>query len=75
MYPTYSSFPQFRRCNIHIIDNGHRHIFPYFLTLSLDRFDDTKEEITIRKLKKDRQHRDLHNITHKTKDRVTRTPL
>lgn len=56
MYPTYSSFPQFRRCNIpiidkghrHIIDKGHRHIFPYFLTLSLDRFDDTKEEITIR---------------------------
>lgn len=48
MYPTYSSFPQFRRYNIPIIDKGHRHSFPYFLTLSLDRFDDTKEEITIR---------------------------
>ena len=47
--------------------------------------DNTKGVIRIRKSKKDRQHNgkkkkdkrtntDLHNIKHKTKDRVTRTP-
>jgi len=49
-------------------------------------FEDIKGVIRIRKLKKDRQHNDqkkkdkrtnndLQNITNKTKDRVTRTPL
>jgi hypothetical protein len=48
--------------------------------------DDTKWVIRIRKSKKDSQqngqmkkdkrtNNDLQNITHKTKDRVTRTPL
>jgi hypothetical protein len=50
-----------------------------------NEFEDIKGVIRIRKLK-DRQHNDqkkkdkrtnndLQNITHKTKDRVTRTPL
>jgi len=49
-------------------------------------FEDTKGIIRIRKSKKDRQHNgqnkkeirtnnDLQSITHKTKDRVTRTPV
>ena len=52
----------------------------------IKEFEDTKGVIKIRKSKKDRQHNgqkkkdkrtnnDLQNITHKTKDRVTRTPL
>jgi len=51
-----------------------------------EEFEDIKVVIKIRKSKKDRQHNDqkkndertnnnLQNITHKTKDRVTRTPL
>ena len=51
-----------------------------------EEFEDTKRVIWIRKSKKNRQHNgqkkkdtrtnnDLQNITHKTKDRVTRTPL
>jgi hypothetical protein len=51
-----------------------------------EEFEDTKRVIWIRKSKKDRQHNeqkkkdkkksyDLQSITHKTKDRVTRTPL
>jgi hypothetical protein len=51
-----------------------------------EEFEDTKGVIKIRKSKKDRQHNgqkkrnrrtnnDLQNTTHKTKDRVTRTPL
>ena len=47
----------------------------------MEKFEDTKEVIRIRKSKKDRQHNgqkkkdkrtnnDLQNITHKTKDRV-----
>ena len=49
-------------------------------------FEDTKEIIRIRKSKKNRQHNgqqkkdkrtnnDLQNLTHKNKNRVTRTPL
>ena len=56
----------------------------YFLVY--EEFEDTKGVIGIRKLKKDRQHNgqkkkgkrtnnDPHNMTHKTKNRVTRTPL
>ena len=52
----------------------------------IKEFEDTKGVIKIRKSKKDRQHNsqkkkdkrtnnDLQNITHKTKDRVTRTAL
>ena len=50
-----------------------RHINP---TLSKDELEDIKGVIRIRK-SKDRQHKkpDLQNITHKTKDRETRTPL
>jgi len=55
-------------------------------TFQEEEFDDTKWEIRIRKSKKDSQHNgqmkkdkrtnnDLQNITHETKDRVTRTPL
>jgi len=51
-----------------------------------EEFEDTKVVIRIRISKKDRQHNgqkkkykgtnnNLQNITHKTKDRVTRTPL
>ena len=51
-----------------------------------EEFDDTKGVIRIRKSKKDRQHNgqekkdkrtnnDLQNITQKTKDQATRTPL
>jgi hypothetical protein len=51
-----------------------------------EEFEDTKGVIKNCKSKKDRQHNgrkktdkrtnnDLQNITHKTKDRVTRTPL
>ena len=51
-----------------------------------EKFEDTRGVIRIRKWKKDRRHNcqkkkdkrtnnDLQNITHKTKDRVTRTPL
>jgi hypothetical protein len=51
-----------------------------------EEFKDTKEAIRIRILKKNKQHNgqkkkdkrtnnDLQNITHKTTDRVTRTPL
>ena len=51
-----------------------------------EEFEDTKGVIRSRKSKKDRKHNgqtkmdkmtnnDLQNITHKTKDRVTRTPL
>jgi hypothetical protein len=51
-----------------------------------EEFEDTKEVIRFRKSKKNRQHNDqkktekrtnndLQNITQKTKDRVTRTPL
>jgi len=51
-----------------------------------EEFEDTKGVIKIRKSKKVRQHtgqkkkdkrtnNDLQNITHETKDRVTRTPL
>ena len=51
-----------------------------------EEFKDTKEAIRIRILKKNKQHNgqkkkykrtnnDLQNITHKTKDRLTRTPL
>jgi len=54
-------------------------------SLLQDEFEDTKRVIRIHK-SKDRQHNgqkkkdkginnDLQNITHKTKDRVTRTPL
>jgi len=50
-----------------------------------EEFDDIKWLFIIRKSNKDRQHNgqkkkdkrtnnDLQNITHKTKDRVTRTP-
>jgi hypothetical protein len=53
---------------------------------SKEKFEDTKRVIRIHKSKKDRQHNgqkkkykrsnnDLQSITHKTKDRVTRTPL
>ena len=49
-------------------------------------FEDTKGIIRIRKSRKDRKHNgqnkkeirtnnDLQSITHKTKDRVTRTPV
>ena len=52
----------------------------------LVQFEDTKEIIRIRMSKNDRQHNDqrkkdnrtnsdLQNITHKIKDRVTRTSL
>ena len=52
----------------------------------MKEIEDTKEVIRIRISKKDRQHNvqnkkdkgthnDLQNITQKTKDRVTRTPL
>ena len=52
----------------------------------IKEFADTKGVIRICKSKKDRQHNvqkkkdkgtnnDLQHITHKTKDRVTRTPL
>ena len=52
----------------------------------IEEFEDTKGVIRIRKSKKGRQHNgqkkkdkrtnnDLQNIAHKTKDRVTRTPL
>ena len=51
-----------------------------------EEFEDTKRVIRIRKSKKNRQHNgqkkevkrtnnDLQNITHQTKDRVSRTPL
>ena len=51
-----------------------------------EEFEDTKEVVRIRKSKKDRQHNgqkqkdkrtnnDPQNITHKTEDRATRTPL
>jgi hypothetical protein len=51
-----------------------------------EEFEDTKEVVRIRKSKKDIQHNgqrqkdkrtnnDPQNITHKTKGRVTRTPL
>ena len=47
-----------------------------------EEFEDTKWVIRIRKSKKDGYHKkdkrtnnDLQNITHKTKDRVTQTPL
>jgi hypothetical protein len=46
-----------------------------------EEFEETKGVITIRKSKKDRQHngqkkkRQSTNITQKTKDRETRTPL
>jgi len=51
-----------------------------------EEFEDTKEVTRNRKLKKDRQHNgqkkkykgtnnDLQNITHKTKDPVTSTPV
>jgi hypothetical protein len=54
--------------------------------LLLVQFEDTKEIIRIRMSKNDRQHNDqrkkdnrtnsdLQNITHKIKDRVTRTSL
>ena len=54
--------------------------------LSKEKYADTKGVIRICKSKKDRQHNvqkkkdkgtnnDLQHITHKTKDRVTRTPL
>ena len=60
-----------QKCNIHQIKN---------------ELKDTKGVITICKSKKNRQHngqkdkarrtnKDLQNITHKTKDRVTRTQL
>ena len=50
------------------------------------KFEDTKWDIRSSKSKKDRQHKDkqkkeertkhdLQNTTHKTKGRVTRTPL
>jgi hypothetical protein len=53
---------------------------------SQEEFEYTKGVIRIRKSNKDRQHNDqkktdkgtnndLQNIAHKTKDRVTRTPL
>ena len=53
---------------------------------SVNRVEDTKRVIKIRKSKKDRQHHghkkrnkgtdnDLENITHTTKDGVTRTQL
>ena len=47
----------------------------------MEWFEDSKRVIRICKSKKDRQHNsqkkndDLQNITHKTKDRVTCTPL
>ena len=49
----------------------------------LKEFEDTKEVIRIRKSKKNRQHNDQEkkdkqwstNHAHKTKDRVTQTPL
>jgi hypothetical protein len=52
----------------------------------MQEFEDTKGVIGIRKSKKNRKHNgqkkrykrtnnDLQNITHKTKDRVTPTPL
>jgi hypothetical protein len=55
------------------------------LFLVRTQFDDTKGAIRIHKSKKERQHNgqkkkdkrtniDLQNITHKTKDRVIRTP-
>ena len=51
-----------------------------------EKFEDTKREIRIRKLKKDLQHNgqkkkdkmtnnDLQNTSHKNKYQVTRTPL
>jgi len=56
------------------------------LAIIQEEFIDTKGVIKIRKSNKDRQHNgqkkkdkrtnnDLQNITHKTKDRVTRIPL
>jgi hypothetical protein len=53
------------------------------LNLIKEEFEDTKEIIRIRKSKKDRQHNGYKKKekqrstkhTHKTKDRVTRTPL
>ena len=55
-------------------------------TYVYEEVEDTKGEIRIRKSKTDRQHNgykkndkgtnnDLQNNKHKTKDRVTRTPL
>jgi hypothetical protein len=52
----------------------------------LEEFEDTKGVIRIRKSKKNRQHNgqkkndkrtsnNLQNTAHKTKDRITRTPL
>ena len=57
-----------------------------YCCLKYVELEDTQGQITIRKSKKGRQHNDqtkrykrtnndLQNITHKTKDRVTRTPL
>ena len=51
--------------------------------IKTEKFKDTKEEIRIRKSKKDRQHNDQRKKdkqrsikhTYKTKDRLTRTPL
>jgi len=54
--------------------------------MQIEEFEDTKGVIRIRKSKNDRQqnaqknndkwtNNDLQNITHKTKDRVTRTSL
>jgi len=54
--------------------------------LDQEEFEDTKVVIRMRKSKKDKRHNgqkkknkrinnDLQNITHKTKDQVTRTPL
>ena len=60
--------------------------FIIILFIAKEKFEDTKRLIRTSKSKKDRQqngqakkdkrtNNDLQNITHKTKDRVTRTPL
>jgi hypothetical protein len=53
-----------------------------FIDTDANIYEGTKEVIRIRKTKKNRQKKkdkrtnnDLQNITQKTKDRVTRTPL
>ena len=54
---------------------------PIYIEMLQEEFEDTKAVIRIRKSKKIRQHNDQKNKqrstkhTHKTKDRLTRTPL
>ena len=73
-----------RIANISINSNIHKNTFRKYF--SYEEFEDTKGILRIRKSKKDRQHNgqkkkdkmtnnDLQNITHKPKERVTRTLL